>query len=341
MKKKPSKKRRENDEKIRAVIKSSLDSWSEAPAVINKPAPLIKRWSEEEPEAILDYLHGDTPSDEVKACCYYEYARASEVFRKAREAFDPVDFEESFYRIIVDFPVFRDWRLLEILICPDYPTLPWSELNGAQRKEIQDYFVKPRPTPLITDAWHLDAMHIFDRFKQQADEYKRGVREDIRRMIQRGHSPAIIGNDVVKYVVVTINYKDGIDEVKKNFSSWLGSEANEKLFKKYPKNAINRKNLDSPERYKELLKHLAAWRLYDELGLKEAKRWTRKNRREDMDATDAIRLKRFFREKLFYRKKPSKPINVSPLFKERQQWDAAKEAAQLFLTTEIECGGMG
>src|SRR4029450_11763714 len=84
MKKKRSKRRTKNREKIHAVMQSALDSWSKRPHAERKPAPLIKRWSIEEPEAILDYLHGDTPTDEVAAACYYEYARASEIFRKAR-----------------------------------------------------------------------------------------------------------------------------------------------------------------------------------------------------------------------------------------------------------------
>ena len=56
---------------------------------------LEKQWSRDEPEAILDYLHGDIPATEVQACCYYEYARTSRIFRKARSLFQPAtDFEK-------------------------------------------------------------------------------------------------------------------------------------------------------------------------------------------------------------------------------------------------------
>lgn len=43
-----------------------------------------REWSVEERESILDYLHGDVGHG-VKACCYYEYARASEILRKDGE----------------------------------------------------------------------------------------------------------------------------------------------------------------------------------------------------------------------------------------------------------------
>ena len=330
MKKKQSNKRGEDKKKVHEIVSTWLDSWSQAFATRCKPAPLIKRWSREEPEAILDYLHGDTPADEAAAACYYEYARASEIFRKARREYDPANFEESLNRIIDNFPAFRDWRTLEILICPDYPKLPWRELNEAQRKNILLHFVKTRPTPLITDAWMLNARHIFDRLKQQAEDAAHELRKGV---LPVGHCPAMVGGDVIKHVVITINYKEGIDAVKKSFSNWLSNEVNEKFFKDNKKPVL-RQNPDSPDHYKELLKFLAAWRLYDELDFKAAGDWTRKNRRQDKDAGDAIRLKPFFWEKR------SKGLNVSPLYKERRHWEGARRAAQQFLAQVIECGGM-
>ena len=91
---------------------------------------MIRKWSVEEPEAILDYLHGDTPRDEAKPCCYYEYARTSKVFQGARQEYESVNPGDAVHRVIDKFPLFRnDWRRLEILICPGYRKLPWPDLS--------------------------------------------------------------------------------------------------------------------------------------------------------------------------------------------------------------------
>ena len=300
-----------------------------------------KQWSVQEAEAILDYLHGDTPPDEAEACCNYEYARASKMFLTARGEYDRAykhavkllrkegrednrATEMAVSMVMGNFPIFRDWRRCEILICPGYSKVPWRELREEQREDIKVYFVKIRPTPVITDPRILNAIGIFDHFKRQAEDMARECKNQVIRV---GHYSAITGDGEIKHVVVTINYKEGKEAVKKSLSGWLGSEANEKLFKKYYKTPIHKQNPNSPVRYKELLKCLAAWRIYDELGLKEAKEWTKKYRRQ---STERLRLRPFFREKR------SKRLNVSPLYKERQQWDDAKAKAQSFLEKEIE-----
>lgn len=289
-----------------------------------------KRWSIDEPEAILDYLHGDMPRDEAKPCCYYEYARASKVFQRARLEYDSVNAGDPIHSVIDKFPLFKnDWRRLEILICPGYPNFPWRDLSEAQRQNIAKHFVETRPPSLIsiiTQSFILDKMDIFDRFKEQAaSDYREWKKH-------RGHYPAIVGDNTIKYVVLAINYAKGKDVTKEAFSRWLNTEANRKFFRKYYKTPIHKQNLGSPDRYKELLKYLAAWRLYDELGLKSAKEWTKRNRRQYEDPAHGIRLKPFFREK------PGKKLNISPLYKEWQQWKGAITKAKDFLAREIELG---
>jgi hypothetical protein len=220
------------------------------------------------------------------------------------------------------------WPALAILrFCRDYPALPWRELSAAQRKELLLHFGKVRPTPIITDVRTLDAAKIFDKFKQaaaDAREYKKSAMS----------CPATAKYDAVEHVehvVFSINYKDGIDAVKTGIFSWLGSSENQKRFKLCHPKSIDKKNPYSPVRSKERLKSLAAWRLYDELGHDGAKKWTKKNRR----CEDSFHLKAFFREK------PSKGLNVSPLYKEKRDWEAAIAAAKTFLAMEIECGVSG
>jgi hypothetical protein len=291
--------------------------------------PLTRKWSAEEPEAILDYLHGDTPRDEAKPCCYYEYARTSDVFQRARKELEAVKAGDPLHTVIDEFPLFRDnWQRLEILICRGFPTRPWRDLSEAQRKKIAVHFVETRPPSLIsiiTQSFILDKMGIFDRFKEQAaSDYREWKKH-------RGHYPAIVGDNAIKYVVLAINYAEGKDVTKEAVTRWLNTEANRKFFRKYYKKPIHKQNPDSPDRYKELLKYLAAWRLYDELGLKSAKEWTKGNRRHS-----AYHLRPFFKERL--RKTPGGMHYGGSVFKERRQWKDAIANAKSFLATEIERG---
>ncbi|HSS15390.1 MAG TPA: hypothetical protein VLQ29_00230 [Candidatus Dormibacteraeota bacterium] len=295
-----------------------------------KPAASIRKWSVEEPEAILDYLHGDIPRDEAKPCCYYEYARTSKIFQRARNEYDSVNAGDAVNRVTGKFPLFRDdWQKLEILICHGYPTSPWRDLSEAQRKDIAKHFVKTRPPlliPIMTQSFILNSIGIFDRFKEQAASDASAWKKHSGQ-----YFPAIVGDNGIKYLVLLFDYGQGKDAMKKAFSLWLDSEANKKLFKKYYKKPIHKQNPDSPDRYKELLKYLAAWRLYSELGFKAATEWTAKNRRREN-----YHARLFFRERL--RKTPSGMHYKGPIFKERRQWEDAITKAKSFLATEIERG---
>jgi hypothetical protein len=280
---------------------------------------LNKQWSTEEEEPILDYLHGDVPTDEVKACCHYEYARASETLGQARTQYDPADPENSSLVIARRFP---GWVLDSLrfcfLQCGNFPDSAWRDLSKKERECIRPLFKAITPRPIITDLRALNAIGVFDQFKRLARKKPLG------RII-----PAVVGGDAIKHFVITIDYRDGVDAVKEQIARWLKSESNRKRFKKYHKKPIHKQNPDSPDRYKGLLKCLAAWRLYDDLGFKAAKEWTQKNRRQK-----DYHPQPFFREKL--RKTVGGMHYRGPVFKEERQWQAARHKAKLFLSREIE-----
>jgi hypothetical protein len=126
-------------------------------SAIEKRVPMTRKWNAEEPEAILDYLHGDTPRDQCKPGCYYEYARISKLFLRARQEYESAKPNDAVYRVIDEFPFFwNDSRRLEILLCPGYPRLPWRDLSDAQRKNIAEHFVQttsPSSIPIITQSF--------------------------------------------------------------------------------------------------------------------------------------------------------------------------------------------
>ena len=311
------------------TIHVRLNGGNRRKSAIEKRVPMTRKWSAEEPEAIPDYLHGDTSAHQVKACCYYEYARTSDIFRKAWQEVDSASFDVSARKIAANFPEFRDDLLLirlEILTCPSFPNSPWRQLSGAQRKHIEGHFaeaMQPLLLRLKRQSFILDVMGIFDRFEQQAASDMREAKQ------HHGDYPPIVGDGEIKYVALPFNYSQGKDAMVKGFSCWLDTDVNRKLFQKYgPKKPIDKQNPDSPARYKELLKYLASWRIYDELGLTKAKNWTRKNRRQE---SEVLRLRPFFGEKAGDR------LNTKPLYKDGREWKDAIGQAKLFLKTEIEC----
>ncbi len=110
------------------------------------------QWTLQEPEAIKDYLHGETPAHQAKACCYFEYARQSEVWRKARQGFDPrnaISLNEFLHTVALGFEedsctLLRDWTGLEILICDGFPELSWRALRATQKEAICAHFAGQR-----------------------------------------------------------------------------------------------------------------------------------------------------------------------------------------------------
>ena len=321
----------------------------------NRTEPLEKQWSTEEPEAILDYLHGNVADRESQAACYYEYARESETLRKARREYARAlrrfrgrrrltlaDVEQSSSRIFSSFP---GWvtapTAVAVWQCSGYPRLPWRELTDAQQKQLLLDLASVSLGPVITDVRMLAGMKVFEKFEQAA----RAASKDNKPMVcparvkaprsdcgvfSDGYKDVRVWlpteNESVQYVVFTIKYEDGIDAVKKGISRWLDSEENQTLFKRHHKLPIDKQNPDSPVRYKELLKYLAVWRLYDELGFKGAKKWTATNRR---------RLPGIPNPAPFFSEKLKKTIGgqkhfVGPLYKDRREWEAARRIAQLF-----------
>ena len=152
-------------------------------------------------------------------------------------------------------------------------------------------------------------------------------------MVPPGGWPAIVGRNAIKHSVVTLDYRQGPNAMKKTLLGWLDTPTSKKLFGRYYKRPIPKQNVELPDRFKELLKFLAAWRLYDELGFKGAKDWTKMNRREY--ESGSFRVRPFFREKR--RKRPGGQYYYGgALFEEKRQWQSAMDGAQAFLENKVE-----
>ena len=158
-----------------------------APGCAPEAVPSQKRWSCDEPEAILDYLHGDIPSKEAKACCYYEYARTSQLFRKARSSFllglrNKLPRKGRPWRAVVAREaviaadlggLLREPMGLEIVSCHRFPDKPWRELTADQRQDICVHFVLPRIIPVVTDSFILKARGFLKNLDSKRSQTRR------------------------------------------------------------------------------------------------------------------------------------------------------------------------
>src|SRR5262249_43488314 len=113
--------------------------------------------------------------------------------------------------------------------CANYPKLPWRELAGAQRGGFLVNLAPVGPPPVITDVRMLAGMKIFEKFEQAAraaSKHNEPIGHPARvklpgadyGVFSDGYKDVRVAIPIqredVEYVVLTLNYKDGVDAVK-------------------------------------------------------------------------------------------------------------------------------
>ena len=291
------------------------------------------KWIESERNAIQEYLHGHISDDEVKAAVSYEFARESGSFRYAATMFRkgaqdeicapdkwPKDLvsvtartkgrPDDFDFLIMQFPGRTIWT------CPQFPDLPWTKLTRSGKKEIQRHFGSGAPSPFNTlDVDLLAAMKVIEKLQSLAEKTERDKR--FRHQLREYPTLAVVRDDRqpwVDHIICTLNYRTGKHALVDAFRAWLESTRT-KSFDDYYKPPIQRDSEHSLRGYREALKNLMAARLYATLGLSEAKRWTRENRKR----RDGVVPLAYFGQKVRKQRKGG------ALFEDRRQWEKAVE----------------
>jgi hypothetical protein len=308
-----------------------------------------RKWIESEREAIRDYLHGHIPDDEVKAAASYEFARestsflyAAAMFRKGaeNEICAPDEWPkglasvtagakgrpDDFDFLIMQFPERTIWS------CPQFPRFPWTELTPPEKKDIQRHFGPGALSPFNTlDAELLTAMKVIEKLQSLAEKTRK-ERESAsfhkQHSIRKNPILAAVRGDQqpwVEHIVCTLNYRGGKDALVNAFGVWLDSNRT-KYFDDYYEPPIQRDSEHSLRRYCEALKNLTAARLYATLGLSEAKRWTRENRKRENGVVSLA----------YFGQKMRKQRKGGPLFEERRQWE--KAVGKVYSCVEILLG---
>ena len=138
----------------------------------------------------------------------YEYARTSQLFRKARSSFllglrTKLPRKGRPWRAVVAREaviaadlggLLREPMGLEIVSCHRFPDKPWQELTTDQRQDICVHFVLPRIIPVVTDSFILKSAGVLEKFGQQAESDSEAWKQRNGRTL-RGRYPAVVGDE--------------------------------------------------------------------------------------------------------------------------------------------------
>ncbi len=253
----------------------------------------------------MDYLHGDVVDNELEAACYYEYAKESAFLREAARSWAS---KRHSYKEI------KNRRL--VWQCPSFSRKSWNQLSQQERADILQGFLPSQIQPLrVIDVWLLDAMGIFDQLETMAAEVteskklhkpQRKVYPIIEdpifeaRLHQRKVSVAWV------HVIFTLDFGKTKKRLLQEFDKWLQLPENKARFDAHKQNPTGKTGM-----FKDRLKDLAAWRLYRELGCKEALAFAEKNRKRDKHGKP-----RQFHDARKEQSKTKMSLNEAPLYSE-------------------------
>lgn len=270
-------------------------------------------WAEEA-SACMDYLHGITIDNEFEAACIYEFGResirlrdlASQVSRQRREpnitaemdALTAIGQDDS-------CPWFIQPPWSEIWTCPSFPSKAWNLLSDDERHDILRSFVATGVQPLHrTNAAMLAAMGIFEQFKRTGNP--------------------VAENEGWVYALFTLDFGKTKKRLVDEFAAWLDLPENQGRFKKHRRDPIGKTGT-----FKDHLKALATWRLYDKLGFDGMLKFSEANRRR---AGSGMPLA--FHDARKGQGRPV-PLNQAPLCSEQSFAEKAKARAKAYMAQII------
>jgi|GEM_PF-4424617 len=341
----------------------------------------------------MDYLHGIVAGDEYEAACHYEYARESKLLRRAacerdelakkkwrrKDRRNPTTMEktdavweraaqnlllklEGETRGSDAIPSATDWWIQypfgAIWRCPVFPSKPWNQVSEQDRRDILIGFASSNTESLtMNSVVMLDAMRVFDEFKQRAADAKLARQQGV-------NSPSLLpvldmkgGGGRFAHVVFTLDFSESPTRMSQRFKEWFKLPENQARSRKHKpsKGVTDNRNDEATDR----LKDLAAWRIQRQLRLNnsclthegvfvEVNCFARTHRRKFQDAAavrkwaERRKLTKQEKEKLGYNKgcpmpfhgaraNNGTPANQTELFATDSQLRAAAAAAKSHL----------
>lgn len=247
----------------------------------------------------MDYLHGIVTDEEFEAACHYEYARESSVLRYAaklrkrlirwsdwghikdgtREIPHPANLDDE-----VVYRTGRRFRGGEWIIngcwsamwqCASFPQLPWNDLGDGEREIIARHFAALEIQPLwMNDVALLDAMGVFRAFKMMAAEAREESERNMGNPKRRARVFPLLDKGQWVHALFTLDFSESKKRMLERFEAWLDLPENKRRLNDYQRKATGKTGA-----FKDRLKKVAEWRLYDELGFRKASEFTEANRK--------------------------------------------------------------
>jgi hypothetical protein len=281
--------------------------------------------------ACIPYLHGHVVDEQFRAACQYEYARESNILRRAAELFrgDPSALAgEIFLKIDCEFPAVGNWLISTewrfVWQCPSFPAQGWNQLSDAERADL--LLSLPPTTNRLRPLQLGEVMSLtpyLDQLKEMAEKARAELKESVatRTPQQKVYPILELKNTPFVQALLPLDFRKTRKRLLQEIDLWLQLPENKDRFDKHqPKTEAG-----TEKEAKDRLKDLAAWRVYRELGYDKALRFCEENRKRDESGT----LQRFHDWRQDQTKKI--PPNEAPLYSEESGFSNAKKRAEGYL----------
>ena len=274
----------------------------------------------------MDYLHGDVVDHVYEAACCYEYGKESKTLltaaRLKRE--DPsTPLEVIFCRLQLEHGL--GWFIQDpwpsICECSGFPAKSWNQLTTAQRYDILRTFPSSEIRPLaMLEVVRHDGIGTFDKLKAMAAQART---EKTKKVFPT------VNKQQWTHALFTLDFGKAKKRLMQEFEMWLDLPENKERLTAFKNRRIGRTGT-----FKDRLKDLAAWRLYQALGCDAALAFAEANRKKDK----ADRFRPFHDPR--HGQSKSTPLNQAPLYSEESAFLKAKARALEYLA-EVMPGEFG
>jgi hypothetical protein len=293
---------------------------------MKKKRPKTRRATDEELLPYMDYLHGGVVDGQFKAACQYEYARESNILRRAAELLSGhrnADAAEISVKIEDEFHcgswfIQPEWGF--IWQCRSFPAKSWNQLTDIERADLLCGLplstTKVRPL-LLGEVMFLT--RYLDQLKQMADKASTelrkaaaagGARQKVYPILELPKTPIV-------QALLPLDFSKSKKRLLQEIGKWLDLPDNKARFDKHKRKT----ETGTEKEAKDRLKDLAAWRLHRELSTRRALEFAEQNRQRDKSG----------KPKAFYdpRKGQTQPVPTeeAPLYSEESGFLKAKARA--------------
>jgi hypothetical protein len=217
--------------------------------------------------------------------------------------------------------------------CSSFPQLPWNQLGEGDRKIIARNWPPTGILPLhMKGVSVLDALGVFREFQRMAAVEREQRRQRIRDKRAFRKTYPVLGKGQWVEALFTLDFSETKKRMLQRFEAWLDLPGNQERFAKHESDPTGKTGT-----YKDRLKDLAIWRLYDKLGFDKMLKFAKDNRKCFKRPTVLNGVRYSARDPMPFHdaRKGSGPINQAPLCSQESSAGHHKQRAKDYLAELI------